>query len=50
MNRILIILFLGATLNTNAQTIVYSEDFQNGLPLSYTIVDNDMQKIGRAHV
>lgn len=43
MNRILIILFLGATLNTNAQTIVYSEDFQNGLPLSYTIVDNDMQ-------
>ncbi len=25
----------------NAQTIIYSEDFQSGLPLDYTIVDND---------
>ncbi len=43
MNRILIALFLGATVNAAAQTTVYSEDFQNGLPVSYTIVDNDMQ-------
>ena len=43
MNRILIALFLVATVNAAAQTTVYSEDFQNGLPVSYTIVDNDMQ-------
>ncbi|MFZ9028865.1 MAG: choice-of-anchor J domain-containing protein, partial [Crocinitomicaceae bacterium] len=43
MNRILIALFLGATVNATAQTTIYSEDFQNGLPMSYTIVDNDMQ-------
>lgn len=43
MNRILLALLLGTTVNATAQTSVYSEDFQNGLPVSYTIVDNDMQ-------
>ena len=33
--------FLGMTFVSSAQTQVYYEDFDNGLPLSYTIIDND---------
>lgn len=29
------------SINVSAQTQVYSEDFQNGLPVNYTIFDND---------
>jgi hypothetical protein len=42
MNQILTVLLLAVTLAASAQTTVYSEDFQNGLPMSYTIIDNDM--------
>lgn len=41
MKNALIIIFALLSLATNAQTVIYSEDFQAGLPANYTIVDND---------
>lgn len=42
MTKTIYILALGLiSTNAVAQTQVYSEDFQNGLPAAYTIVDND---------
>ena len=42
MTKSIYILALGfISTNSMAQTQVYSEDFQNGLPISYSIVDND---------
>lgn len=42
MTKTIYILALGLiSTNTIAQTQVYGEDFQNGLPVAYTIVDND---------
>lgn len=43
MNRIIIALALSLTFYGNSQTVIYSEDFETGLPANYTIVDNDMQ-------
>lgn len=42
MNRIITAIALSLTVYGNTQTVVYSEDFESGLPLTYTIVDNDM--------
>lgn len=41
MKYTLFIYTLLAAFIGNAQIVVYSEDFQNGLPLNYTIVNND---------
>lgn len=42
MTKTIYILALGLiSTNAVAQTQVYSEDFQNGLPVAYSIVDND---------
>lgn len=42
MTKTISILALGLiSTNAMAQTQIYNEDFQNGLPASYTIVDND---------
>lgn len=41
MKQVLAIGILAMTVTVNAQTVAYSEDFQSGLPVSYTIVDND---------
>lgn len=42
MTKTISILALGLiSINVSAQTQVYSEDFQNGLPVNYTMFDND---------
>ncbi|MDC0100311.1 T9SS type A sorting domain-containing protein [Crocinitomicaceae bacterium] len=42
MIKTISILALGViSINVSAQTQVYGEDFQNGLPVNYTIFDND---------
>ncbi len=40
-NGIWIIVCTLLSLNASAQTVVYSEDFQSGIPVSYTLIDND---------
>lgn len=40
--RLILLVFLSVfALRAQSQTVIYSEDFQTGLPVSYTIVDND---------
>lgn len=43
MNRIITAITLSLTFYGTSQTVIYSEDFQTGLPANYTIVDNDME-------
>lgn len=42
MNRIITAIALSLTFYGTSQTVIYTEDFENGLPATYTIVDNDM--------
>jgi len=41
MQNLLSALFIVFSVFSMAQTVIYSEDFQSGLPIDYTIVDND---------
>lgn len=42
MNRIITAIALSFAFYGTSQTVIYTEDFENGLPAAYTIVDNDM--------
>ncbi len=41
IKHLLSIGFIGLLLQSQAQVLVYEEDFDNGIPVSYTLVDND---------
>ncbi|PWL27052.1 MAG: hypothetical protein DCO96_11980 [Fluviicola sp. XM-24bin1] len=41
IKQLLSIGFVGLLTYSQAQTLVYEEDFDNGIPASYTLVDND---------
>ncbi|XOV68000.1 MAG: choice-of-anchor J domain-containing protein [Fluviicola sp.] len=41
IKHLLSIAFIGIISQSQAQTLVYQEDFDNGIPASYTLVDND---------
>jgi hypothetical protein len=41
IKHLLSIAFIGIISQSQAQTLVYQEDFENGIPASYTLVDND---------
>jgi hypothetical protein len=41
MKHLLSIGFIGLLSQSQAQTLVYAEDFESGIPVSYTLIDND---------
>lgn len=41
MKRVLAFFVLCFVLTGTAQTVVYTEDFQSGIPVNYTLIDND---------